>query len=52
MKLDRIYNEVEKRLGRIDFSKLKKGFHPFRFALYNDSDCVFDGKRYKICYRQ
>lgn len=45
MKLDRIYNEVEKRLGRIDFSKLKKGFHPFRFALYNDSDCVFDGKR-------
>ena len=44
MKLDLIYDEVEKRLGRIDFSKLRKGFHRFRFALYNEEDCVFDGK--------
>lgn len=44
MKLDTIYESINERLGRIDFSKLWKGFHRFRFALYTDSECVFDGK--------
>lgn len=41
--LESIYGEVKERIGRVDFSRLWKGFHPFRFALYTDSQCYFDG---------
>lgn len=44
MDLARLYEETEKRLSRIDFSKLWKGFKPFRFALYTDRECYYDGR--------
>ena len=45
MDLAAIYEGVKERLARIDFNKLWEGFHPFRFALYNEKECVFDGQR-------
>ena len=39
-----VYQEVEKRLDRVDFPALWKGFSPFRFALYNDAKCYFGGR--------
>ncbi len=45
MDLAAIYESVKERLARIDFKKLWEGFHPFRFALYNETECVFDGQR-------
>lgn len=44
MDLARLYEETEKRLSRIDISKLWKGFKPFRFALYTDRECYYDGR--------
>lgn len=38
-----IYDQVKERISRVDFSGLWKGFHPFQFALYTDSECYFDG---------
>ena len=43
IKLDAVYGQVKERIDRVDFSRLWKGFHPFRFALYTDSECYFDG---------
>ena len=31
-------------IGRIDFSRLWPGFEPLRFALYNETECCFDGE--------
>lgn len=44
MELHEAYNEVQKRLDTIDFSSLWDGFYPFKFALYTDSDCYFNGQ--------
>ncbi len=41
--LKEIYDQVKERIGRVVFFRLWKGFHPFRFALYTDSQCYFDG---------
>ena len=44
MQLDKIYFEVKTYIGKLNFSKLWKGFKPLKFALYTDSECFFDGK--------
>ncbi|MGM9619238.1 MAG: hypothetical protein ACI3W8_05340 [Oscillospiraceae bacterium] len=44
MELHEAYNEVKKRLDAIDFSALWAGFYPLKFALYNDTDCYFNGR--------
>lgn len=38
------YYEVKEYVDKVDFSKLWKGFKPLRFALYNQSECFFDGE--------
>lgn len=44
MKLHDAYQEVKKRIDRMDFSSLWKGFYPLKFALYNETECFFDGR--------
>jgi len=44
MNLEQIYNSIRNRIDSIDFTDLWEGFHPFRFALYNDTECYFDGR--------
>lgn len=43
MDLRKAYGEVERRLEKLDFSDLWPGFRPLKFALYNETECVFDG---------
>ena len=43
MKLNEHYNEVIKRIDKLNFNALWKGFKPLKFALYNDKECYFDG---------
>ncbi len=43
MNLAVIYEEIQKRLAVIDFSKLWRGFFPLKFAVYTDTECYFDG---------
>lgn len=43
MELHKAYEEVQARLGQIDFSSLWRGFAPLRFALYDKDRCFFDG---------
>jgi len=33
--------EISRRIGKLDFGRLYPGFHPFRFALYNDKKVCF-----------
>jgi hypothetical protein len=42
-KLDELYYEVNKYIKMLDFNELWNGFKPFKFALYNDNECFFDG---------
>ena len=44
MELSRAYREVEKRLEKIDFPSLYRGFSRFPFALYNETKADIDGK--------
>jgi len=44
MELSRAYREIEKRLQKIDFSSLYRGFSRFPFALYNETQAYIDGK--------
>lgn len=44
MELSEIYAEIKRRVDAVDFSALWRGFSPFKFALYNDSECSFDGR--------
>lgn len=44
MKLHEAYREVKNRLDRLDFSSLWDGFCQLKFALYNDTECCFDGE--------
>ncbi len=43
MELAYAYDQIEKRLSRIDFPALIKGFSRFPFALYNDAQAYMDG---------
>ncbi len=42
-KLERMYHEVEKRIGLVRFDRIWSGFSPARFALYDREHCYFDG---------
>ena len=44
MNLALIYEEIEKRVSKVDFTALWKGFYPLKFALYTDKECFFDGR--------
>ncbi len=44
MDLALIYEEIEKRLQKVNFSALWAGFSPLRFAIYTDEECYFDGR--------
>ena len=43
-KLDVLYNQVNNLLNKIDFERLWNGFRKLKFALYNEYECIFDGK--------
>ncbi|MFT4146505.1 MAG: hypothetical protein QM644_18840 [Mobilitalea sp.] len=44
MNLQTLYLKTKKHIEAIDFSLLWKDFKPLKFALYNDSECFFDGE--------
>lgn len=43
MNLALIYQEIEERISKVDFSALWSGFLPLKFAVYTDKECYFDG---------
>ncbi len=43
MNLEKLYEGIYSRLKQIDFNSLWNGFHLYKFALYNDKECFFDG---------
>lgn len=43
MELNEIYQEINKRLDKINFSFLYRGFYRLKFALYNKTQCYFNG---------
>ena len=43
-KLDELYDEISKAIEKLDFSKFWEGFKPLKFALYNDTECYFNGE--------
>ena len=43
MELSEIYQQINKRLDKIDFSSLYRGFYRLKFALYNATQCYFNG---------
>lgn len=43
MNLVEMYRQISEQLTRIDFEQLWSGFKPLKFALYNDTECYFDG---------
>lgn len=44
MELSEIYQQIDQRLNRIDFASLYRGFYRLKFALYNETQCYFNGK--------
>ncbi|MCF7924176.1 MAG: hypothetical protein K9L64_03605 [Candidatus Izimaplasma sp.] len=47
MELNIIYENIEKIIKKIDFSKLWPGFYIHKFALYNDDKVIIDGNQIK-----
>jgi len=43
MNLPFVYDQLKNRFDRVNFSALWTGFHPFKFALYNDKECYYNG---------
>lgn len=41
--LESLYNKIKDTISKVDFSLLWEGFEPLKFALYNDTECFFDG---------
>jgi hypothetical protein len=39
--MEKIHLEISRRIGTLDFGRLAPGFHPFRFALYNNKKVCF-----------
>ena len=39
-----LYIEIKKLIDTVDFSKLWCGFRPLKFALYNATECYFNGE--------
>ena len=42
--LEDLYNQINEIICSLDFEAIWKGFRPYKFALYNDAECFFDGK--------
>lgn len=43
MDLSIAYQELKQRIDQVDFTRLWRGFQKTKFAIYNDTDCFFDG---------
>ena len=39
--MKKIHSEISRRIGKLNFGGLHPGFHPFRFALYDDKNVCF-----------
>ncbi len=44
MNLHEYYNQISQRLPAIQFASIWQGFLPYKFALYSDTQCYFDGQ--------
>lgn len=44
MYLEELYQHICNNIKKIDFDSLWKGFTPTKFALYNETECFFDGR--------
>lgn len=42
--LKNLYFEVKETINRVTFDDLWQGFLPFKFALYNEKQCILDGR--------
>ena len=41
--LESLYNKIKDTISKVNFTLLWEGFEPLKFALYNDTECFFDG---------
>lgn len=41
--LEKLYAETKSMIDSVNFPSLWRGFHPMKFALYDDAKCFFDG---------
>ncbi len=41
--LEKLYCKTKSLIDSVDFSGLWRGFHPMKFALYDETRCFFDG---------
>lgn len=44
MNLEELYQQIYNNIKKINFDSIWKGFAPTKFALYNETECFFDGK--------
>lgn len=44
MDLALVYSEIQKRVLKVDFSALWRGFSPLKFAVYTEKECYFNGR--------
>ena len=42
--LERLYDQLCGSINTLDLDAVWKGFRPLKFALYNDTECFFDGR--------
>ncbi len=42
--LEVLYGKIAEAIKNVDFGRLWEGFEPLKFAVYNDTECFFDGK--------
>lgn len=47
MALQDLYTDIASNISKLDFSKIWPGFHPLKFALYDDEKCFFNGNYIK-----
>lgn len=43
MKLDELYGRVSESIASLALTRIRPGFSPLRFALYDDEACFFAG---------
>lgn len=43
MKTQELYKVIAEKIGALDFETLWPGFHPYRFALYDETEACLDG---------
>lgn len=43
MELKELHKLISDKIAILDFDKIWPGFRPLKFALYNDTECFFDG---------